>query len=598
MTGIPAGDPLIRNLEINGVIDTNKPVWKNIENIANSAGAWVTYDSTTGKYEAVVNKAGTSSHSFTDTNIIGPIKVSGTGLDGLYNRVEVQFPLTDVKDSSDYVKAFTPGADLKDDEPDNKLSLTYPLVNNPLQAIRLGLLELKQSRVDLVVEFTTDFHQNDVKAGELIDITNDIFSWTNKVFRVLQVKEVDNGKDLLYQITALEYDADVYTITQAELDYYNVTDEDGINTIGELAQCVTPTVTKTQTDRKPHILVETTVPNQAGIVEGVEVWYYKIPDSELPSWQTVDDTARTYNKIFTIRPTGNQKVFPPNQDVEHDISTLEEGNYLFKVRAVNSVTTGPFSDVMGSYTDFDPVQTTDRVTDDTQVDEGSGNILTTFGLAGLIGLLNGLIRDNSNSSGGVFDKIFSIFNTDKGYDLRNNSQLDKLANTTGGPMISVATGTYNTGVTLGTTTGQTLMHSVFFTPASTGNYVVQTLFDTKGSIASGTTDLRGYRGVAYYLQDSAGNPVSDGSGGYYTVSEPLDNMSVAMAIFQGTTMIAQQASGGQGANYWQDFILSDTVALTGGTQYAIAFYYNWQTDYANSATKLGWDLSYNVYSVL
>ena len=562
-----ATDSLRNDFEINGVIDTNKPVWKNIENIANSAGAWVTYDSTAGKYYPIINKTGTSSHSFTDTNIIGPIKVSGTGLDQLYNKCYVSFPLTDVKDSSDTLKINAPGAILKDDEPDNQMNLTYPLVNNPVQAAKLGLLELKQSRVDLVVEFTTDFHQNDVKAGELIDITNDIFSWTNKVFRVLQVKEVDNSKDLLYQITALEYDADVYTFDAGagQPDYYSITDEDGINTIGELAQCVTPTVTKTQTDRKPHILVETTVPNQAGIVEGVEVWYYKIPDSELPSWQTVDDAARTYNKIFTIRPTGNQTVFPPNQDVEHDISTLEEGNYLFKVRAVNSVTTGPFSDVMGSYSDFQPVQTTDRVTDDTQVDEGSGNILTTFGLAGLIALLNGMMRDNSGGSGSLFEKIFSIFSTEKGFDVGDQSIKDIYDNAQAGYAISYIAGSFksiqqlNVSIAAGAsgnplnalTTSQDALYRFTnigtFTPSISGTYQFRS--DMNGSFTVGS-------GNTYYGQTSdmfiRGHDMEITTGNYGSAGTRV--------LFVNTSAVIDP---------FGDLTIVDNVSLTAGTTYYI-----------------------------
>ena len=46
---------------INGVIDTAKPVMQNLENIANSAGAWLTYDVTDGKWSVVINKAGTIS---------------------------------------------------------------------------------------------------------------------------------------------------------------------------------------------------------------------------------------------------------------------------------------------------------------------------------------------------------------------------------------------------------------------------------------------------------------------------------------------------------------------------------------------------------
>ena len=578
-----ATDSLRNDFEINGVIDTNKPVWKNIENIANSAGAWVTYDSTTGQYEAVVNKTGTSSHSFTDTNIIGPIKVSGTGLDQLYNKCYVSFPLTDVKDSSDTLKINAPSSILKDDEPDNQMNLTYPLVNNPVQAAKLGLLELKQGRVDLVVEFTTDFHQNDVKAGELIDITNDIFSWTNKVFRVLQVKEVDNSKDLLYQITALEYDADVYTfdVGSGQPDYYSITDEDGINTIGELAQCVTPTVTKTQTDRKPHILVETTVPNQAGIVEGVEVWYYKIPDSELPSWQTVDDAARTYNKIFTIRPTGNQTVFPPNQDVEHDISTLEEGNYLFKVRAVNSVTTGPFSDVMGSYSDFQPVQTTDRVTDDTQVDEGSGNILTTLGLAGLVGYLNSLMRDSSASSGGLWDKIFSIFNTQTGVDLRGTDQVNLLTKA-GETMIVANTGILNNS-SIPQSADRTDLEFVglgnVFQVSRAGTYKIDVIVDQNSS------DALGGRGATYW-------------------SEREDNIQAVMALQSatdaafttGVTNVVTEASGGRGAFFWTDFAMSQVATLNTSLYYRMIFTaVNYTNDGAGGVADM--TVSWTVYSV-
>lgn len=598
------------DFEINGVIDTNKPVWKNIENIANSAGAWVTYDSTTGQYEAVVNKAGTSSHSFTDTNIIGAIKVSGTGLDQLYNKCYVSFPLTDVKDSSDTLRISAPSAILKDDEPDNQMNLTYPLVNNPVQAAKLGLLELKQGRVDLIVEFTTDFHQSDVKAGELIDITNDIFAWTNKVFRVLQIKEVDNGKDLLYQITALEYDSDVYTFdvgqsSASQPDYYSIADEDGINTIGELAQCVTPTVTRTEQVSRPNFLVETTVPNQPGIVEGVEVWYYKIPDSELPSWDTVDDAARTYNKIFTIRPTGNQKVFPPNQDVSHDIDTLDAGNYLFKVRAVNSVTSGPFSDVMGSYEAYNPQQTTDRIDNNTEVDEGSGNILTTLGVAGLIGYLNSLMRDNSAASGGIFDKIFDIFNTESGVDIRGTDQVQLLSQA-GNTMIIANTGKTTVSGLAQATTQTNMYTSSTWSPAYSGTYKFDSIIDQNSSGARGRDDFDINPSTNVNLLDGAGNPYPDPvNGGYYNVQIPtmnwggFDAIVVSHLIYDvtaGSTVSGSYAvSGGKGAYSWTDFSLSSVVTLDATHTYRTEFGYIQDTASNPSATA-SFDMSWNIYT--
>ena len=142
----------IPRYRINGVIDTGKPVMNNLENIANSAGSWITYDITEGKWAVVINKIEASSHTFNDSNIIGAIKLSGTGLDSLYNSVETQFPLRDIGDDNDFIRIEIPSVDRKPNEPDHTLTLNYPLVNNPIQATLLGFLELKQSRIDYIIE--------------------------------------------------------------------------------------------------------------------------------------------------------------------------------------------------------------------------------------------------------------------------------------------------------------------------------------------------------------------------------------------------------------------------------------------------------------
>ena len=137
---------------INGVIDTAKPVMANLENIANSASSWLTYDMTDGKWSVVINQAGTSSFTFNEDNIVGGIDVSGLGLDRLYNAVEVQFPNKDLDDSNDFVRLDLTSSDRKSNEPDNLLKLNYPLINDSIQAELIGLLELKQSRMNLTAE--------------------------------------------------------------------------------------------------------------------------------------------------------------------------------------------------------------------------------------------------------------------------------------------------------------------------------------------------------------------------------------------------------------------------------------------------------------
>ncbi|CAB4154526.1 Tip attachment protein J [uncultured Caudovirales phage] len=196
---------------INGLIDTNQSALKNIQALASAAGTWVTYDVNAGLWSMIINQAGTSIKSFDDDNIIGSITMGSTGITELYNSVEIEFPHKDLTDQKDYIKFSIPETDRYPNEPDNMLSIQFDCINNPVQAELLASRELKQSRVDKVVEFRTDYSSIGLKAGDLIDLTSDMFGYTNKVFRVIKIIE-DDASDGIFtlSITALEYDAGVY----------------------------------------------------------------------------------------------------------------------------------------------------------------------------------------------------------------------------------------------------------------------------------------------------------------------------------------------------------------------------------------------------
>ena len=196
---------------INGVIDTSKSVRSNMDTIARAAGAWTTFDVTNGKWSVVINQPGSSEYSFDDSNIIGSITVSGTGLTELYNSVELQFPHQDLADRVDYITFTIPEADLFPNELENTLNIQYDCVNNPVQAELLARRELKQSRVDKVIQFRTDFTSLGIRAGDIIDVTASMYGFTNKKFRVLNVTEEDQGDHtIVLSITAFEYDESVY----------------------------------------------------------------------------------------------------------------------------------------------------------------------------------------------------------------------------------------------------------------------------------------------------------------------------------------------------------------------------------------------------
>lgn len=201
----------ISAFKINGVIDTSKTVLSNLNAICKSSGCWLTYDSTTGLWSVVINQPGSSIKSFDDTNIIGSISVTGTGIDQLYNTVEIQYPNQDLLSTTDSANFELTSNYRFPNELDKKLTLQYDLVNNPVQAQWLGAIELKQNRVDKIIQFRTDYTTLGLKAGDLIDVTNSVYGYTNKVFRVTKITEEDaDDGSIQLSITALEYDATVY----------------------------------------------------------------------------------------------------------------------------------------------------------------------------------------------------------------------------------------------------------------------------------------------------------------------------------------------------------------------------------------------------
>ena len=196
---------------INGLVDTNKTVWDNLENLAAASAAYVTWDPYTEQYGVVINEPGVSIRSFTDDNIIGAINLTETPFDELYNSCEVRFPNRDVRDKLDTIRYDQPVADRFDNEPDNKLEIQYDFVNDPIQADVIALTELKQARVNKTISFSTDFTQMDLAAGDIIDVTLPYWGWDQELFRIVEISQTDTAQgQIILDIVAIEYDAEVY----------------------------------------------------------------------------------------------------------------------------------------------------------------------------------------------------------------------------------------------------------------------------------------------------------------------------------------------------------------------------------------------------
>jgi len=554
-----------RRYRINGVISTDKTVMQNMETLASAAGSWVSYDIHDGKWSVVINKEETSVYSFDDSNIIGSISVNGTGLTDLYNSVRVEFPHIDLNDQLDFVSVEIPAADRNANEPDNELQIQFDCINDPVQAELLGFIELKQSRVDKVIKFITDFSALGLKAGDVIDITSEVYGFTNKMFRIVDISEEDNDDgNILLSITALEYDAGVYDTT--DLTRYERSNSTGITTIGAIGVPGTPTVNKFERDARPRINVESTSPT--GIVEAMEFWItYDVPPA------VTIDANRTYTLLQTIRPE-QSTTFPFGTTVELDYDQLNSSNFLIKTRGINSQTAGPFSTPTGTIY-YAPVQTTAAVNSDTIVDNGSGgNLLSALALTTLLGNLDKLFNSNvsiASGVGGVFDKIFSVFESDTGVDMRDPSVTGALSNANQ-MMISESSGTQTVTGLAEVATQTTMYTTPSFVPSRSTSYKFDVIIDQNSSGA------RGGRGSTW--------------------SEPNDFVGVYAYLNDVTASTSTQigGSGGTGAFSWTDFALTNVMSLDSTHTYTISFKYLLDTQ-SNPGTTASFSIGWNVYTI-
>lgn len=386
-------------ITINGLIDTTQPVLDNMKKLADAANAWISYNTTAGKWVVVINKTGTSVASFTDSNIIGDISISGTSLTQLNSIANVKYQNTDILDKTDFVKISIPSEDLYANEPGKTIEISLPYTNSQVVAAKIGLVQLKQGRIDKIIRFKSDFSFIELRAGDLIDVTTSVYGFTQKVFRIITIAEsFDDEGVLSMDITALEYDAAVYDYNITE---FAVETDNGILGIGSIGKPNTPTVTKTEQSNSPRIVINGVAPS--GVVDAVEFW--------ITFDVSVSEASRNYIKIGQFTSTTGVSL-TEDEAVSYTYTGLSQSDFYVKIRGINSITSGPFSDPSGLI-EYVPIVVADTVSDEPV---SVGGQLMGLGLLTLLNNLDGLFGGNTGA-GGLFDKIFGLFEEETGVDL-------------------------------------------------------------------------------------------------------------------------------------------------------------------------------------
>jgi hypothetical protein len=269
---------------INGVVDTGKPVLDNVEKMLECCDSWMAYNAASGLWSVVINKAETSSFSFNDTNLIGEIRVSAVDINQQINQIQIEFPSKLNRDQPDLVYMETPAGLLYPNEPANRQTTTLEFTNDSVQAQYLGNRRLEQAREDLIVTITSTYPGIQVDAGDVVDITNADYGWTNKLFRVMKVSEatVDDG-NLGATLELSEYNAVVYD--DASITAFTAAPNSQLPSPGYISAANAPVVTNPQpTVQPPTFDVQCTIPAVGRCIR-IGLYYTTVATPADSDWQ-------------------------------------------------------------------------------------------------------------------------------------------------------------------------------------------------------------------------------------------------------------------------------------------------------------------------
>jgi hypothetical protein len=280
---------------INGVIDTGQSILQNVDQIMTACDSWMQYNAETGKWAVVVNKAEATSFAFDDSNIVDAITVGSVDIAQTPNQIEAKFPDSTNRDQYNYVYEVVPSGLMYPNEPTNKLSVSYDLVNDSVQALYLANRTLEQAREDLLVTINTTYNGIQILAGDVVSITNAAYGWNNKLFRAMQVKEAISADGMLgAQLQLIEYNAQVYD--DKDITQFTPVANSGLVSSNFFSTLTAPTVTDQQPSAAvPSFSVDCLMPSTGRIT--VATLYYTTVSSPTASDWTLLGVQNATNSI-------------------------------------------------------------------------------------------------------------------------------------------------------------------------------------------------------------------------------------------------------------------------------------------------------------
>ena len=200
------------NMTINGLIKSDKTVQDIQKNILKHSGAMLNWELPEGKWKIVPNANANISgfKTFNNDNIVGEIKVTTSDITTFYNSARAQYIEKNHNSVKEDIIVHTPHFELNTNESKHKMELSYPLCDSASEAQRKADVELKQNRLDKVVNFKSDYTGLGIEPGDIFKLTNSDYGFSDKTFRAVKVIEVMDDDILMLDITGIEWNNETY----------------------------------------------------------------------------------------------------------------------------------------------------------------------------------------------------------------------------------------------------------------------------------------------------------------------------------------------------------------------------------------------------
>ncbi len=189
-----------------GLVNIDNDPLENIKDLLTCCRGSLVYSG--GKYKLLIDQAESTSASYTETQLVGPLTINPGGRSDRFNSVKVRYYNDNKKYQQDFVTYSNATHQTEDNGALLEKEILLKYTTDEYRARRIAQVEEEQSRNTVTVSFKTDLTGLRSEVGDVISLTHSTPGWTNKLFKVHRIR-VNSAEEI--ELTAQEYDGTSYT---------------------------------------------------------------------------------------------------------------------------------------------------------------------------------------------------------------------------------------------------------------------------------------------------------------------------------------------------------------------------------------------------